>query len=126
MDAILILYFNLQNELYPQDRHIMKYHLKLYGISRNYEDVPEELEAKFIQHAHGKAQVVTTNQQLQDKYWYPELDMKDCSLILKLLTKIKTSDSCSPITPSRCIFFMCMTDITASFGNYSSYLAIFL
>lgn len=77
MDAILIPYFNLQHELHPQDRHVMKYHLKLYRIPRNCEDIQEELQAKFIQHTHGKSQVFTTNQQLQDKYWYPELDMKE-------------------------------------------------
>lgn len=83
----------------------MKCHPTIYGILRNCEGVPEELHAKFIHYAHGKSQVVTTNQQWQDKYWWPELDMKDWSLILKSLTKIKTSVSCSTITTHLLIFF---------------------
>jgi len=54
----------------------MKCQLKLYGILRNCEGVPEELQAKFIHRAHGESQVVRTNQQLQDKYWWPDLYMK--------------------------------------------------
>lgn len=124
MDAILIPYFNLQNELHPQDRHVMKYHLKLYRISRNCEGVPEELQAKFIQCAHGKSQVVTTNQWLQDKYWHPEPDMKNWSLILKLLTKIKTSDSWSTITAYPLLFFSVNNWYHSQFWQSYIFLAI--